>query len=157
MNTGVISARYARALLLLVKQSGRGEQVFEQARQMLSDPSHLPSKLEPDLEKLVLLMQSRGRADHLKFTLTHFTRLWCEAAGAHLVHLRTAVPSPGLEERIAAILEKGGGRVIMDSTVDPSLEGGFVFEVDGYMLDASVRTQMERIRREFIEKNNRIV
>ena len=47
--------------------------------------------------------------------------------------------------------------VIMDSTVDESLEGGFVFEVDGYMLDASVRTQMERIRREFIEKNNRIV
>ena len=157
MNTGVISARYARALLLLVQQSGRGEQVFEQARQILSDPSHLPAELEPDLAKLVLLMRNRGRDDHLKFTLTHFTRLWCEAAGARLVHLRTAVPSPGLEKRIAEILEKGGNRVIMDSTVDPSLEGGFVFEVDGYMLDASVRTQMERIRREFIEKNNRIV
>ena len=41
--------------------------------------------------------------------------------------------------------------------VDPSIEGGFIFEVDTYRLDASVATQLRRVKRQFIEKNRRIV
>jgi F-type H+-transporting ATPase subunit delta len=42
-------------------------------------------------------------------------------------------------------------------SVDSSLEGGFVLLVDGYRLDASVAWQLQRIRKELIEKNNRII
>ena len=52
---------------------------------------------------------------------------------------------------------KTGARVEIESRVDPALVGGFTCEVDGYLLDASVKGQLERIRRQFIEKNNRIV
>ena len=41
--------------------------------------------------------------------------------------------------------------------IDPEILGGFVFEMDGYRLDASVESQFRRIRRQLIEKNNRIV
>ena len=54
MNTGVISSRYARALLLLTKESGRGEEVFSQARALLKDSSRVPEPLEPDLARLVM-------------------------------------------------------------------------------------------------------
>ena len=164
MNTGVISSRYAKALLMLVQKTGNGERVFDQARALLrlssehSGNSALPASLEPELLQLVWLMQRRGRADHLKFTLAHFVRLWCRESGLHLVHLRSAVPSAELEKRIASAVEaQFGGHVIMESSTDPDLLGGFVYDVDDYMMDASVRGQIERIRRQFVEKNNRIV
>jgi F-type H+-transporting ATPase subunit delta len=45
----------------------------------------------------------------------------------------------------------------MVAEVDPAIVGGFVFTVDDLMLDASVARQIELIRRQFVEKNNRIV
>ena len=66
--------------------------------------------------------------------------------------------SPSLNDRIQALLEsQTGSKVILDTVVDPSLIGGFVLEVGGYMLDASVRHQIDEIRRQFIVSNNRIV
>lgn len=154
MNTGVVSIRYARALLLLTRESGRGEQVFAQARELLKNPAAGPEPLEPDLAKLVLLLRKNGRGDLMRFILNDFTRLYCKSTGAKMVHLVTAAEAPGLEDRIAGLL---GGKVYMDTEVDPSLEGGFMLIMDDRMLDASVRGQMERIRRQFIDRNQRIV
>ena len=41
--------------------------------------------------------------------------------------------------------------------VDPSLIGGFVFDIDDAIIDKSVSRQLELIREQFIEKNRRIV
>ena len=50
-----------------------------------------------------------------------------------------------------------GGDVLIESDVNPELLGGFTLEVDDYLLDASVRRQIETIRRQFVIQNNRIV
>jgi F-type H+-transporting ATPase subunit delta len=42
-------------------------------------------------------------------------------------------------------------------TVDPDLIGGFVFELDGRRLDASVRSQLDRIRRQLVDESSRLV
>ncbi len=146
--------RYARALLLLTEESGRGEAVFQQARLLLKDPSTVPQPLEPDLEKLVVLLHRNGRGEYLRLVLNDFIRIWCRSTGAKLVHLTTAAPAPGLPERLAGIL---GGRVFFDTEVDPGIEGGFTIIMDDILLDASVKGQLERIRRQFIERNQRIV
>ena len=41
--------------------------------------------------------------------------------------------------------------------MDPDLVGGFVFDLEDYLLDASVRRQLDLIREQFIEKNRRII
>ena len=155
MNTGVISSRYARALLLLTKESGRGEQVFEQARALLKDPSRVPEPLESDLARLVMLLRRNGRGEFLRFVLADYIRLWCKDSGAHLVHLTLAAPDPDLPPRIAALI---GGKVFIDTEIDPTIEGGFtVILDDAVCLDASVRGQIEKIKRQFIERNSRLV
>ena len=53
--------------------------------------------------------------------------------------------------------EKFGCKIVFESSVDPSLVGGFLVVVDDYLLDASVRSQIETVRRQFITQNNRIV
>ncbi len=62
-----------------------------------------------------------------------------------------------LQSLKALVKGKTGDDVIIDVDVDPSLVGGFVLDLDGYLLDASVKRQLEVIREQFIERNRRII
>ena len=63
-----------------------------------------------------------------------------------------------LKERMEkAVQEKEGGVVHVEMEVDPKIIGGFIFEMDGKRMDASVEGRIARIRRHLVEKNNRIV
>ena len=65
---------------------------------------------------------------------------------------------PTLESRLRDLIEKRTGcKLILKTEVNPSLIGGFVFEVEDTVLDASVSRQLDIIRSQFIEKNRRIV
>ena len=155
MNTGAISSRYAKALLKLVAQTGRGEAVCAQVRQILADPDSMPQPLEPDLENFISLLVRNGREEYIKFILNDFVHGYYQANGIRVAHLVTAVPAPDLEDRIRELLKEY--TLIFDTSVDPDIVGGFVLTVDDMMMDASVRSQIERIRRQFIEKNRRII
>ena len=158
MNTGAISTRYARALLRYVSETGNGERVCTQVRALLADPGHAPSPLEPELQRFVALLVARGRMEYVRFIFNSFVRMYYRSIGVKLAHLTTVVPAPDLERRIKDMIEsRTGCRVEMETATDPSLIGGFVFELDDKMLDASVRNQIATIRREFVEKNRRIV
>ncbi len=65
---------------------------------------------------------------------------------------------PALESRLRELIGKETGcELLLEAKVDPSLIGGFVFEVEDMILDASVSRQLDVIRHQFIEKNRRIV
>ncbi|MCQ2167733.1 MAG: F0F1 ATP synthase subunit delta [Bacteroidales bacterium] len=158
MNTGIIAGRYAKALLLLTQETGRGEQVSQQIQGLLRDPDHLPAVLEPDLEKLLSLLARNGRVDYLKFVFQSFLRMYYDSVNIRPARLTTAVPAAELGKRLCDLVSaKSGCKVILESSVDPSIIGGFVFEIDDFLIDASVRAQIEDIRRQFVEKNTRLV
>lgn len=155
MNTGAISSRYAKALLKLVAETGRGDAVCAQVRSILACPDEMPQPLEPDLEKFISLLVRNGRMEHVKLILADFVHRYHEAHGVKVAHLVTAVPAPELEDRLRELLKEY--TLIFESRVDPDIVGGFVLTVDDLMMDASVRSQIERIRRQFVEKNRRII
>lgn len=158
MNEGVIAARYAEALLKYVAETGNGRQVYDQASALLHDPSAATSRLAPELARFTELMSERGRISLLRESLVSFVREYRRVNGIKLAHLTTAVPSPGLEDKVRALIAgETGCEVILDSKIDPDVIGGFVLVVDDLLLDASVRRQLELIRREYIQKNKRIV
>lgn len=155
MDGGIISNRYATALLKLVNETGRGRAVYEQVEQMLAHPDSIPQPLEPDIEKFVALLVKRGRTEFLKPCLNTFIRKYREQQGIRVAHLVTAVEAPGLEERVRGLFKDC--ELEFDRSIDPSIIGGFVLTVDDVRIDASVSRQLETIRREFVEKNLRIV
>ncbi len=158
MNIGIISSRYAMALLRLVDETGNGEAVYAQALQVLKDPDSMPRRLEPELSKFVTLLVRNKRLEYVKFILHRFTELYNASRGRKLVTLRTAVPAPEMQQRILELLkDRMGGEIVLDAEVDPSLIGGFTLTVDDKLLDASVSHQLEEIRRELLDKNKRIV
>ena len=158
MNTGAITQRYARALLRLTAQTGRGEAVCTQVRAMLRDSSSIPERLEPDLENFIALLSRHGRAEYLRRIFRSYVDMYCESVGLKYVMLTTAVPSAELEERVRTELEsRFGARVLMETRVDPALIGGYRVEVDGRMMDATVRRQFVVLQRKFVETVTRIV
>ena len=158
MNTGIISSRYARALLRLVDETGNGEAVYGQVVQILKNPDSMPPKLEPELSRLVTVLVHNKRLDYVKFVLHRFTVLYNASRGRRLVTLQTAVPAPELQKRIKDLLqERFGGEIVLDAEVDPDIIGGFKLTIDDKLLDASVSHQLDEIRRQLMEKNKRIV
>jgi len=158
MNTGVISRRYATALLKYVTESGHGEQVYAQVKALLSDPDSAPQPLSEDLQKFTALLVRNGRIELVKLIFSSFLRQNEAQAGIHVARLRTAVDSPALQEKLRAFVrEKIGGTVEFTTEVDPGLIGGFVLEVDGCRMDASVARQLGDIRKQWMDKNKRIV
>ena len=157
MDAGVIARRYATTLLKYVTEIGHGEQVYAQVKALLADPDSVPTLCE-DLQKFSALLVRNGRMPEVKRIFTSFLRQYETSSGLHVARLRTAVDSPALQEKVQTHLkELIGGRVEFISEVDPSLIGGFVLEVDGRRLDASVSHQLDDIRNQLIEKNKRIV
>jgi F-type H+-transporting ATPase subunit delta len=100
-----------------------------------------------------------GRGDRLLFMATSYQSLYRIHNGIVPVQLVTAVPVGNkYRDRLKKLVEKvKHGKMEWMQTVDPSIEGGFVLQIDGYRLDASVATRLRRIRKELIDKNNRII
>lgn len=158
MNTGIISRRYAKALLAYVQETGGGERVCAQVRELLGSADMSGIILEPELQKFMELLVQKGRVEYVRGIFHTFLDLYCDSIGVKRATLTVAAPAPGLEDRLRPLLEEQFGcKVVFDTTVDPGLVGGFVVEVGGKMLDTSVRHRIDILRRQFIISNNRLV
>ena len=158
MNTGIISTRYARALLRLVDETGNGEAVYAQVLRILKEPDSMPEGLQPEISSLVTLLVRNNRIGQVKFVLHRFIELYNTSRGRHVATLMTAVPAPELERRVKDLLQdRLGGEIVLHSVTNPSIIGGFTLTVDDRLLDASVSRQLEEIRRQLLDKNKRIV
>lgn len=158
MNTGIISKRYAKALLAYVQETGGGERVCAQVRELLCGGDMSGIVLEPELQRFMELLVSKGRVEYVRGIFHTFLELYYDSIGVVMVSLSVAAPSPGLEDRLRPVLEEQFGcRVFIETTVDPCLIGGFLIEAGDRQLDASVRHRLDLIRRQFIISNNRLV
>jgi F-type H+-transporting ATPase subunit delta len=77
-------------------------------------------------------------------------RLWEEANQLLPVQITSAIPLDGsVAQRIGdEIGRQTGRRVQLTSTVDPDVIGGVVLRVGNSILDASIRTRLEALRKQ---------
>jgi len=73
--------------------------------------------------------------------------------------LVTASPlSAETEDRMKEMLMKDKeGTLEFKTAVDPEILGGFIFGIDTYRLDASVATQLKRVKTQFMDKNRKSI
>lgn len=185
MNSGVVAARYARALLKFVQGAAAGEKVYSQAcilalrmdgilelrdcmqkhpevpidRKMALLDTALGEPMADELRRFVALVDEQRRMTFLHRMLWSFVSQYRQENNIKVGRLVTASPAEGLKERLEAILHEreGGAEVHLEVAVDPSILGGFVIEIDDTRLDASVAAKFRLLRRELVENNNRIV
>ena len=184
MNTGVISRRYAKALLAYAKEAGKDDKVYAEAQvlsQRFVDVPGLRHAIEnPVLDirtKLKLLREGAGgnglskeldrffslvleerREKFLLFMMWSYIDLYREDKNIIIGRLTTAVPVPKLVKKLEeASSKQTKGNVVIETKVDPAILGGYIFELAGRRMDASVSNQLKRVEQQFIAKNRRIV
>ena len=159
MNTGIISQRYATAFLRYTQERGSAQRVCEQVRSLLADPHGFESGLDEDLELFIAFLKRKSRLSEVRFILNSYVSLYYKSIGVMLATLTSAreVDSATVQSLCKVLEEHFRCKVNMSFEVDPSLIGGFVVQVGDYLLDASVKNQIETIRRQFVVQNNRIV
>lgn len=186
MDIGIISMRYAKALLAYAMEKGVEDELYVEFTTLVYSfykqpelKNALANPILPPKEKLKLisiaadgdkgsteefirfirLVLKQRRENYLQFMSLTFLDLYRKAKHIGVGRLITAVPvGSELEERIRGIAAKYlHAQMELETVVDPSIEGGFIFDVDTYRLDASVATQLKRIKHQYIEKNKRIV
>jgi F-type H+-transporting ATPase subunit delta len=184
MNTGLIPVRYARALLDYADVSGQQDQVYTEAksvtqnyfrfgqlRTVLDNPVlgkadkrkililAAGDKVSKPFEKFIDLLLENNRENHLLSIALKYIDLYRNQKNIHYGKLTTASPiNVVTEKRLMAMVENTtGGTIEMEQIIDPEILGGFMFEVDFVRWDASISGQLRRIKKEYIEKNNKIV
>lgn len=172
MDLGVISVRYARALLksataLKIEDSvcldmmclGRSYIEVPQLRTAIATPMLQPEKKELLLvtaagtepteltRRFLKLVLREGRDNALQFMAASYVTLYREQKNITCGRLITATAvTPAIEEKMRQMVEsKTRGTVEFNTEVDPDIIGGFILEYDTYRMDASVKTGLRKI------------
>ena len=185
MNRGIIIMRYARALEKYVRETGGGAVQADEARRLIKALKEMPDlrkliaskdvvspdkkkellkgalggKISVPMERFADLLIQNGRIDCLAEILRAFTDMHDRADGirrARLTVVREA-PESLIKNLRTLVKEKTGDDVVIDVVIDPTVIGGFIFDIDDYLLDASVKRQLDVFREQFIERNRRII
>ena len=113
------------------------------------------------MQKFAALVVSHHRESIMPFIAHAYVSLYHELKHISIGHLTTAVPvSREIEEKLHKWIQTRapkGEKVNFDTEVNPDLLGGFIFQIDDLRLDASLASQFEKIKKQFIDKNKRIV
>lgn len=176
MDLGVISIRYARALLKSAMQSHCEELVYAdmvalahayvevpQLRKTIGNPM-----ISADDKKKVLLAASgnnsqeltakfyslvlqESREEALQFIASSYITLYRKQKNIIHGKLVTATAvSPDTEQKMREmVVERTKGTVEFLTEVDPDIIGGFILEYDTYRMDASVKNQLAKVLKNF--------
>ena len=100
--------------------------------------------------KLVALKQ---RERYLTAIMDVFSAIVDEAAGRLVAKVTTAVAlTPGQEEQLTQHLGVYSGKQVrLDTTIDAQIQGGFIVQLDDTVFDASVASQLQRLRQQLAE------
>jgi ATP synthase F1 delta subunit len=108
------------------------------------------SGAEPELLNFLELLAEKHRMPAI-FRIRHrFDELWAEERRQLEVRLTSAVElDPEVVKRVGSEIERQTDqRIELETDVDEGILGGLVLQVGNMVLDASVRSKLERLRKE---------
>jgi F-type H+-transporting ATPase subunit delta len=163
--------RYARAVFELAQQSGDVEawrRRIGEVRELFSDPEIAAvlsnptisseqrqslivttGRFDSETANLAKLLVEAGRVHEVGAIEEEFERLADEAAGRVRATVTTAVELSGAElDRITRELSKRLGKdVRVTAVIDPHVIGGAKFQYGDRVVDATVATRLQQLRR----------
>lgn len=173
MNTGLISTRYATALLDYSIASGQEKEVYgrmktlsevyllvPQLRTALANTTisnknkkqiiftSIGGSVPSSLDKMIDLILKNERVEVILFIALRYIELYRERFGIQYGKLITAVPinKENEEKIISRISNIVGENLEIEPVVDPDLIGGFVLHLNDLRWDASVAGELTRFK-----------
>lgn len=175
MNTGMIPARYATALLSFAAESKQEDVIYEKAKLIVRNFSEQP-KLRTALDNPVLgsgkkkelilaasgnvadtvfdkfidLVVSKKRENFLQTIMLKFIDLYRLKNNIYSGKLISAgIIDESTEKKLISVIEgRKNGKLEIEKSVDADLIGGFILEVENTRWDASIKRQLQTIKNE---------
>ncbi len=112
----------------------------------------LAPELRPETQNLLRLLIEHRRTTEMPAIRREFERMADESAGIVNVALTTAIELDDAEKRRyeKALADRLGKKVRMDYRHDPGLVAGATVQIGDRLIDGSVRTQLDRLRRQLV-------
>lgn len=110
------------------------------------------SKVSALTQKFIKLLCSKNRESNLPQIITSFIEQFNKIKGIHIVKLTTAtaVSDEIKNEFIHKIKEASSiNKIELESRVNEKLIGGFVLEMDGKLIDASIIRDLNDVKKQF--------
>lgn len=172
MDIGVISMRYARALLKSATDQKQEDAVYQEmmtvAKSYLDVPALRHTIDNPMLSKdkkealllvaagekpceltkaFIALVLKEGRENVMQFMANSYITLYRKQKNVIRGKLTTAARvSVETEQKMRQMVEsKTNGTVEFETEVDPDIIGGFILEYDTFRMDASVKSKLNTI------------
>ena len=169
MDIGVISVRYARALLKSATDAKIEDAVYTEMQQLAKSYVEVPQlrftidnpMLSKDKKEVLLLtavgekpsdltkafIQLEDRESVMQFIANSYVTLYRQQKNVIRGRLITAAAvSPATEQKMRQMVEsKTNGTVEFETEVNPDIIGGFILEYDTYRMDASVKAKLNSI------------
>ena len=148
MDIGVISVRYARALLKSATDARIEDAVYAEMQQLAKSYIEVP-QLRFTIDNPML---SKDKKEALLLTAVGSKPSALTKAFIQLVlkedreGITAAQVSPATEQKMRQMVEsKTNGTVEFETEVNPDIIGGFILEYDTYRMDASVKAKLNSI------------
>ena len=167
MDIGVISVRYARALLKSAIDAKAEDAVYTEMQQLAKSYADVPqlrsmlSKAEketllltavgkkpsPLAKAFIALVLKEDRESVMQFIAHSYVTLYRQQKNVIRGRLITATAvTPATEQKMRQMVEsKTNGTVEFETEVNPDIIGGFILEYDTYRMDASVKSKLNSI------------
>jgi F-type H+-transporting ATPase subunit delta len=172
MDIGVISVRYARALLKSATDAKIEDAVYTEMQQLAKSYVEVPQlrftidnpMLSKDKKEMLLLtavgskpsdltktfiqlVLKEDRESVMQFIANSYVTLYRQQKNVIRGRLITAATvSAETEQKMRQMVEsKTNGTVEFETEVNPDIIGGFILEYDSYRMDASVKTKLNSI------------
>ena len=172
MDIGVISVRYARALLKSATDAKAEEAVYTEMQQLVKSYADVPqlrpaidnpmlskaekekllltavgTKSSPLVKAFVALVLKEDRESVMQFIANSYVTLYRQQKNVIRGRLITATAvTPATEQKMRQMVEsKTNGTVEFETEVNPDIIGGFILEYDTYRMDASVKSKLNSI------------
>ena len=172
MDIGVISVRYARALLKSATEAKIDADVYKEMQTMAKTYTEVPQlrqtidnpMLSKDTKQQLLLtavgekpceltkafislVLKEDRENVMQFIANSYVTLYRQQKNVIRGRLITAAAvSPATEQKMRQMVEsKTNGTVEFETEVNPDIIGGFILEYDTYRMDASVKSKLNSI------------
>ena len=99
------------------------------------------------------LLASKQRERYLSAIMDVFTAIVDEAAGRLVAQVTTTVPlTPEQESQLIQQLGAYSGKQVrLENIIDVEIQGGFIVKLDDTVFDASVATQLQRLRQQLAQ------
>ena len=180
MSDGLIPRRYAKALYKYAVYNGDSQEIYELLKTLsfrytaidelkravlnpeISDEDKgaymlklVGGKPGSSLDKFLLMCVRNNRAEYLQKISLAYVDLYREAHEIAHVVITTAAPVP--EDEINAIIDivknrLGPKTLEIEQQIDADLIGGFTVKIDGLVLDASVKRELNELRLQLLKK-----